>query len=171
VDSDFHLPLDGRARPWRTATLIASAVAAVELVLLVVAAIALFARPLSHHARAVAVKRAAAPKRAPVPARPAPPRAPSLTRSHTSVLVLNGNGVTGAAGAAAGKVRRLGYVVAKVGDASRADYPTSVIMYRPGFRPEGLRLARDLRVKVVGPLDGLRVRQLMGAHVAFIIGH
>jgi hypothetical protein len=43
-------------------------------------------------------------------------------------------------------------------------------MYRPGRKAEALRLAKDLRAKVVGPLDGLRVRDLMGAHVAVILG-
>jgi hypothetical protein len=42
-------------------------------------------------------------------------------------------------------------------------------MYRPGYRGEALRLARDLRIKIVGPLDGLRIRDLMGAHVALVI--
>ena len=35
-------------------------------------------------------------------------------------------------------------------------------MYRPGFRAEGLRLARDLKVKVVGPLDGLKPSRAHG---------
>lgn len=173
TSADFRLPVDARARPWRTATLVASAVAALELVLLLVAGIALFARPLSQQVKAAAVKHATAPRAAPTPARrrPAVPAKPSLTRAQTSILVLNGNGLTGAAGAAAARVRRRGYVVADVGDAARTNYPTSVVMYRPGFRPEGVRLARDLGVRVVGPLDGLRVRDLMGAHAALVIGN
>jgi hypothetical protein len=151
------------------ATLVASAVAALELVLLVVAGVALFARPLSKSVQAAAVRRAAAPR--PAPTTPERPRKPSLSRADTSVLVLNGNGVTGAAGAASARIRQRGYVIADVGDAGRTDYPTSVVMYRPGYRPEGLRLARDLRIKVVGPLDGLRVRDLMGGHVALVVGH
>jgi hypothetical protein len=43
-------------------------------------------------------------------------------------------------------------------------------MYRPGYAPEAARFARDLRVKIVSPLDGLRQRDLMGAHVAVVIG-
>ena len=39
-------------------------------------------------------------------------------------------------------------------------------MYRPGFRAEGLRLARDLKVKVVGPLDGLPPSALTGGQLA-----
>ena len=45
----------------------------------------------------------------------------------------------------------------------------SVVMYRPGYRGEALRLARDLRIKIVGPLDGLRIGDLMGAHVAVVV--
>jgi hypothetical protein len=43
-------------------------------------------------------------------------------------------------------------------------------MFRPGYRPEAVRLARDLKLKIVGPLDGLRPRDMMGAHVALIVG-
>jgi hypothetical protein len=43
-------------------------------------------------------------------------------------------------------------------------------MYRPGFRPEAVRLARDARIAIVTPLDGLRRSQLQGAHVALILG-
>jgi hypothetical protein len=45
----------------------------------------------------------------------------------------------------------------------------SVVMYRPGFRGEAMRLARDLRIRIVGPLDGLQIRDLMGAHVVFVV--
>lgn len=168
---DSHLEsLD--SPPWRTATLVASAVAAIELVLLAIAGVALFARPLSHQVQAAAAARQEKiPKPVPSHAAREALRKPSLTRAETSVVVMNGNGVTGAAGAAAARVRQRGYVIADIGDAARTDYPTSIIMYRPGHRPEGERLARDLRIKVVGPLDGLRVRDLMGAHVALVVGH
>ena len=43
-------------------------------------------------------------------------------------------------------------------------------MYRPGFAGEGRRLARDLRVRLVGPLDGMRTRELGRAHVVYILG-
>ena len=163
-------PVPTLDRPWRTATLIAGGVAAIELVLLVLAGVALFARPLSHQVKAAAVRRARAPE---PPRRPAGavPRGPKLERGETSILVLNGNGITGAAATAAARVRQRGYLVAEVGDAARRDYPASLVMYRPGFRAEAVRLARDLRLRVVAPLDGMRVRDLMGAHAVLIIGH
>ena len=43
-------------------------------------------------------------------------------------------------------------------------------MYRPGFAGEGRRLARDLRVKRFGPLDGMRTRELGRAQLVFILG-
>jgi hypothetical protein len=84
-------------------------------------------------------------------------------------MVLNGNGVSGAAHEAASRVREHGYSVGEVGNAARTDYMRSLVMYRPGYRGEALRLARDLRIKIVGPLDGLRVSDLMGAHVAVVV--
>jgi hypothetical protein len=43
-------------------------------------------------------------------------------------------------------------------------------MYKPGFAGEGKRLGKDLGVKLVGPLDGIRARDLGRAHVVFILG-
>jgi hypothetical protein len=176
---DTHLPTL-RAGGWRTATLVASAIAAIELALLLVAGAALLAGPLAHHAKSAKArhgekaKAEAKPKPAPAPAKARKvktPTVPHLSRRQTTVLVLNGNGTTGAAGLEAGRIQQLGYHVARVGDASRMDYPTSVVMYRPGFQPEGKRLAHDLRISVVGPLDGLRVRDLNGAQAAVVVGH
>ena len=82
-------PHDALIRPWRTATLVASLVAAVELVLLLGAAFLLLAKPLSH-----AMQRHA----------------------------------------------------------------------------EAARLAHDLHVKVVGPLDGVRPSALRGAQLAIVLG-
>ena len=95
---------------------------------------------------------------------------PKLTRTQTSVIVLNGNGRQGAAAAGAARVHAFGYEIAGTGNARRQDYAATVVMYRPGFRAEGLRLARDLKVKVVGPLDGLKPSALMGGQLAIVIG-
>ena len=43
-------------------------------------------------------------------------------------------------------------------------------MYRKGYQAEGARLAKDLHVKIVGPLDGLRPADMLGAHVALVVG-
>ena len=167
---------DALVRPWRTATIVASLIAAVELVLIAVLAIALFGQPLLGWAQG-ATDRAAAPAKKRAQARaeqrvqpPAAPAEPKLARRETSVLVLNGNGIAGAAASTGALVREKGYVVAAVGNAARSDYRRSVVMYRPGYAPEAARFARDLGVKIVSPLDGLRLKNLVGAHVAVVLG-
>jgi hypothetical protein len=158
-------------RPWRTATLVASAVAVLELCILLVAGVALLTKPVATRVEAAATEPVLAPgKPAPVESKRAEAARPTLPRNETSVLVLNGNGRTGAAAESADRLHRVGYIVGGVGNAPRSDYGRSAVMYRPGHRREALRLARDLRIKIVGPLDGLPVRQLMGAHLALVVG-
>lgn len=156
---------------WRRATIVAAAVALVELVLLAGVGVYLLGRGVSAHVKTEATKAAARPK--PVAAAPRPALAvvapPTLPRDETSVLVLNGNGVAGAATAGAARLSQLGYVIGGVGDAPQQLVRTT-IMYRSGFRAEAERLARDLHVHVVGPLDGLRPAQLLGAHLALVLG-
>jgi hypothetical protein len=165
-------------RPWRRATVIATLIAAVELVLLIAGAAVLVARPLAraveHRAQQEVAHKPApvlpAPVRKAIAQRHAPPPKATHTRAETKVLVLNGNGRTGVAHAEAAKLESLGYEVAGAADAHRHDYATSLVMYRPGFRPEGLRLARDLHVSVVGPLDGVTLSALHGGQLAVILG-
>jgi hypothetical protein len=161
-------------RPWRTATLVVAAVAAVELVLLVMIGGALLAKPhAAGHKRSTASKPAATKISAkPATARPAKQRiAPAeLPRRKVKVVVLNGNGRQGAAAAAASRVTRKGYKIGLVANAPSQAYVTSLVMYRRGFEGEAQRLARDLGVKVVGPLDGVRPSQLHGAQAVLILG-
>ncbi len=155
-------------RPWRTATVLVAAVAAIELVLLIVIGGALLAKPDPVGRRAAAKAPAVTAKKHVAPVRRVAPAA--LPRRKVRVVVLNGNGRQGAAAAAASRVSGRGYRVGTVGNAPRHDYPQSIVMYRRGFEGEGRRLARDLGVKVVGPLDGMRPGQLHGAHAVFILG-
>ncbi len=85
-------------------------------------------------------------------------------------MVLNGNGRTGAAASAASRVRGRGYRIGTVGNAPSTDYARSFVMYKPGFAGEGHRLAKDLRVTQVGPLDGIRAAELGRAQLVFILG-
>jgi hypothetical protein len=97
--------------------------------------------------------------------------APAATRprSKTTVLVLNGNGRTGAAAAAASRVHARGYRIGTVTNAPER-VPRSIVMYRPGFAGEGRRLGKDLGVKLVTPLDGMRAKDLGRSQVVFILG-
>ncbi len=154
--------------PWRTAALAAAVVAAVELVvLLVVAGGSLFSAP-DHAAPTVA--RPAKAKVATAKQKPAAATTAELPRRKVSVVILNGNGRTGAAAAASTRVQHRGYRISLVGNAPRHDYPRSLVLYRPGFAPEGKRLAHDLGITLVSPLDGIRPKQLHGAHTVVILG-
>jgi len=166
-------------RPWRTATLVATAIAGVELVLLVVVGIVLLGKSLAphvhaaaaHHALATAPAVASDPAPATTPKRSHPERvAATLSRGHTQVIVLNGNGVQGAAAQTAALVKARGYAVKQVGNAPRTGYARTMIMYRPGFRSEAVRFGRDLGTGAVSPLDGMTTAQLHGAHLVLIIG-
>jgi len=168
ADTDF-----AAVRPWRTATLVASGIAACELVLLLI----LGGTLLAHHSTTTRgrPKPATSPRHALSAVRP--PHKPvhrvpaaKLARSRVGVVVLNGNGRQGAAANAARRVRSHGYRIKAVGNAARMTYGRSIVMYRPGFEGEGRRLARDLGIKLVGPLDGVRLGELHGARAVLILG-
>jgi hypothetical protein len=168
-------PLDGPdaiVRPWRTAAYVAAAIAVVELILLLVIGGGALVEAASARLQLEARDRALAPASSPKPVarKPDPAPAAKRPRSATVVLVLNGNGRTGAAAAAASRVHGKGYRVGRVGNAPRSDFARSLVMFRPGFAGEGRRLATDLGVRQVGPLDGMRPAQLGRAHVVFILG-
>jgi hypothetical protein len=178
VDYPLHHD-DAIVRPWRTATFVAVAVAAVELLLLIVVGGALLAKP-DHGTKTTASAKPAAPggatktrtsKPAATPAaKPTRAVAAELPRRKVRVLVLNGNGRQGAAAAAASRVSNRGYRVGGVANAPRSDFTRSLVMYRRGFEGEGRRLARDLGIRIVGPLDGLRAAQLKGAQAVLVVG-
>jgi hypothetical protein len=156
-------------RPWRTATLVTGGIAALELAALIAVGVIFLAKPLAHHAESAAQASLVKKARPSVPRETAPGKA-SLPRRETSILVLNGNGVSGAAAATAARVRARGYLISGVGNAKRGGGGPSVVMFRPGFRAEAARLARDLRIGSYTPLDGLRTSDLMGAHLAVVVG-
>jgi hypothetical protein len=174
MEHSHPLPTFDAVRPWRTATLVASAIAAGELVLLVLLGIALIGKPLSERADKAAAAKLAVPL--PPETKQASPikfkatNKPALTREATRVTVLNGNGQQGAAAAQAGRVRQHGYSISAVGNAPNTEYTRTMVMYRGRFRPEAIRLAKDLGIKIVTPLDGLSAGALQGAHTAIIIG-
>jgi len=153
-----------RHHPWRTIAVVAAGLAMLELLGLVVVGVALVAKPMAHHAITEAAK-------APVATKPKPePMLPLLPRRLVSVTILNGNGVAGAAASEASRVRARGYIVGRVGNAPRGSYGHSVVMYRAGRVREARRLARDLGVAIVSPLDGLRKGDLHGAKLALVVG-
>ena len=122
MDAPLPSP-DALVRPWRTATVVASLVAVIELVLLVGAAVMLLAKPLAHavqrHAEAsVLAPATTSTKKAQAivhKIKKVPPA--KHTRSHTGVFVLNGNGRNGAA--SVGSREALGDRLSRAGQGQR----------------------------------------------------
>ena len=171
---DHPLPApDALVRPWRTAAYVAVAIAAVELLLLLLIGGGKLAGWASNRMQLAARERVAAPihktRSLAATRKPAPAPVAKRPRSKTVVLVLNGNGRTGAAASAASRVHARGYKVGEVTNAPEL-VPRSIVMYKPGFAGEGRRLGKDLGVKLVTPLDGMRPKELGRAHVVFILG-
>ena len=176
---DHSTPLPP-AQPWRAAAIVAAAVATVELFILVLIAIAFATRFFAGEVDQAAglPQTPAVEQSAPVQPAPAanktskqqPAAKPLLARDETSVIVLNGNGIPGAAAATADRVRKRGYLIAGSTNAPRSDFQQSLIMFRPGFEREARRLAADAGIRRVAPLDGISKRDLQGAHLALIIG-
>jgi hypothetical protein len=157
IDTTLSRPI---AVPWRTATLVAVGVALVELVLVVALGITLLGST-GHASAAPAAKPRVRHHAAPVRV---------LPRAKTRILILNGNGRAGAAAEEAAIVRSLGYRVAAVGNAARSDYGRSTVLYPQGRTREARRLAHDLGIKLVGPLDGISRARMRHATVAVILG-
>ena len=168
-------------QPWRTAAMIATGVAAVELFILLLIGFLVGAKAFSDKtetATIAAIKREA-PQAAQTQAsdqkttetaakKKEGPRV--LPRSRTSVVVLNGNGIPGAAAVNGDKVHSLHYIVTATGNAPATGFARSIVMFRPGFKPAAQRLAKDMGVKAVSPLDGISKGDLQGAQLALIIG-
>ncbi|HEY3543385.1 MAG TPA: LytR C-terminal domain-containing protein [Gaiellaceae bacterium] len=157
--------------PWRAAAVLTGAVALVELVALIAIGLVHVAKHTAtvaepHRPAAAAVKTT----HAAVPPAPKIQAVPLRPRSHVRVLVLNGNGVGGAAAAEAAQLRAHGYRIGGATNAARHDYAQSMVMFVPGWSKEARRLARDADVRMVAPLDGLRPAQLAGSKVILLLG-
>ncbi len=160
-----HFP---SSSPWRAATVVVGALALVELLaLLVVAGVRLAP---SHHAAAQAAPPAKAAAAKPAVHIPQAPTHPLRPRGKVRVLILNGNGVSGAAAEAAQRLEVEGYRIGGAANAARHDYTKSMVMFVPGWAKEARRLARDARVPLVTPLDGLKPAQLKGSKVVLLLG-
>jgi ABC-type Fe3+-hydroxamate transport system substrate-binding protein len=152
-------------RPWRTAAILASGVAALELLALIVAGTMLLGHSVASHGTRAAAKPAASK-----PATTKPSRQAELPRAKTRVVVLNGNGEAGAAAAEASAIRARGYKIAAVGNAPRSSVGPTLVMYRPGFAAEAKRLARDTGISIVTALDGLQPSSLRRAQLVIVLG-
>jgi hypothetical protein len=153
--------------PWRAATLVVGAVAAIELAALIgIGAVHLAPK---HAAAAAAKPESAAPvvhtrKVAP------PPSHPLRARRSVRVLILNGNGRQGAASSEAARLESAGYRIGGAENAQRHNYAQSMVLYVPGWVKEARRLAHDTGIRMVAPVDGLRASALKGSKTVVILG-
>ena len=146
-----HLSDLSAQQPWRNAAFIAATVATVELAILLVVGIIASASSSPARSRRRAIRSPSRRRRSSARRRPLrsndngqPQAKPLIPRRQTSVIVLNGNGISGAAATAAESVRSRQYLIGGTGNAPRTNFSRSVVMYRPGFEGEARRLARDL---------------------------
>lgn len=158
-----------RSFPWRATTLVVGLVAAAELVALIMIGAVHLAPKHQAGSTAAAAKPAVRPvvhvqKVAP------PPSHPLRERTSVRVLVLNGNGVQGAASSTAARLQGSGYRIGGAKNAQRHDYAVSMVMYVPGWVKEARRLARDTGIRLVAPVDGLRPAMLKGSKLVVILG-
>jgi hypothetical protein len=156
--------------PWRIATLVVGALAALELFALIAIG-ALHLAPSKHAGTARTVAHSASPHRITrVRHVPKAPQHALRPRGRVRVLVLNGNGVSGAAASAAQRLEVEGYKVGGTTNAPRHDYARSMVMFVPGWLKEARRLARDTGVRLVAPIDGVRRSQLRGSKIVLLLG-
>jgi hypothetical protein len=159
------------AFPWRAVAVVCGALALVELVVLVAIGLVHLAPKTASKSEPARTATTAPVAHIAVPKVPAVPSVPLRPRTHTRVLVLNGNGVNGAAAMQASSLRIEGYGVAGATDAPRHNYARSMVMFIPGWHKEARRLARDVHVRMVAPVDGLRRAQLRGAKLILLLGN
>lgn len=148
-------------RRWRAATFVICGIAAFQLLLLLIIFGGVFSKTSAADARSPAAKHGVGR---------AEPKHPRLARTETKVLVLNGNGITGAAAAESDSLRARRYRITDTGNTAQS-YGQSVVLYRPGRLAEAQRLATDEGIPLVGPLDGITTRELHGAHLVIVLGN
>lgn len=158
---------------WRLVAVIAAAFATLELVLILGLG-AKVVPSLIHHAAASPTRHvAAAATTTPVahhavkPLRvPAVRTIPIRPRRKLSVLVLNGNGVAGAAGTLAIRLKDRGYRKTLSTNAPSHNYARSIVLFAPGYLKEAERLGRDAGIRTVATGDG----RLRGYRLLVILG-
>jgi hypothetical protein len=181
------LPRYSEPRPaWRKAAIVAGVIAGVELIALLVVALAFVAKPFADEPASAPTAKTAGAAAEVGAAAPASSDARSsastvtetavaaeIPRRKTGVLVLNGNGISGAAGSQAALVRSMRYPVVGIADAATRTFPRTIVMYRDGFKGEADRFAKDLGLTAerVVLLDGMKPAELQGAKLVLIVGN
>lgn len=92
-------------------------------------------------------------------------------RSRTGVIVLNGNGISGAAGGVSSRLLAHGYRSVAAANAQVTTYTRSIVLFGPGWGREAKRLAKDAHIGAVAPLDGPLPAGAARATLVAIVGN
>jgi LytR cell envelope-related transcriptional attenuator len=93
----------------------------------------------------------------------------ALRPDDIEVAVLNGTAEPGLANRTGDQLEDDGFQLGAVTN-SNTSFARSVVMYKEGFRPEGSRVAKDLRIKRLQKIAEDIAALSAGAHVAVVVG-
>lgn len=93
----------------------------------------------------------------------------AVNPGRVEVAVLNGTSVPDLASRFGDKIEGEGFQIGVVTNSS-SSFDTSVVMFKPGFKPEAKKVAGDLKIEKVKPMTGDIRSSAVGADVAVVIG-
>ena len=96
------------------------------------------------------------------------PPGQEIDKSTITITVLNGNGLLGAADKMKKELENQGFKVSFIGDASRMDYPETIIRYQPGSRKKAEMIAEVLKGAYTTKLEETQVSQ--ETEIVIIVG-
>ena len=167
MDSSFATPY--AASRWRTATIVAASLAALEFAALLAIGVTVLGKSVAHRVQEKAYAQVSGAARA---------HDASADR-RSSASALEDGGARAQRRWDLRSCRSDGrdcFVHAATSSRASATQVTpdsstrTLVMYRDGYRAEGVRLARDARAHLVSPLDGMPQRALLGAQVVIVVG-
>lgn len=98
-----------------------------------------------------------------------PGGAQALNPGRVEVAALNGTAVPDLASRFGDEIEKGGFQVGRVTNTDTS-FEASVVMFKPGFRPEAARVANDLSIERIRPMTADIRSSAVGADVAVVIG-
>lgn len=92
-----------------------------------------------------------------------------LSPGRVEVAVLNGTATPDLASRFSDKISGKGFQIGAVTN-SQSSFAASVVMFKPGFKPEAQMVAKDLKISKVRPMTGDIASTASTANVAVVIG-
>ena len=92
-----------------------------------------------------------------------------LDPASIQVAVLNGTDVEGLAGRFGDQIDERGYILGAITN-SPTTFEQSIVMFKPGFKPEAQTVARQLDIAQVRPMGDAVAEVSAAAKIAVIVG-